>query len=193
MAGDIDLGKSQVMIGTEANPYQGTFDGNGYTLTVHYNSAEEWTAPFRYVKGATIKGLSVDGDITTSKKHTAGLIAYSDSATSILSTSVLAAITSSYAPGNDGSCVGGFVSQASKNVGLKVTNCRFAGQLLGENCYANGGFVGHAASVVKFDKCLFEPTKITIGDSYRRGLPVYGHPYCRRLDQVQGCCSSCRW
>ena len=174
MAGDIDLGKSQVMIGTEANPYQGTFDGNGYTLTVHYNSAEEWTAPFRYVKGATIKGLSVDGDITTSKKHTAGLIAYSDSATSILSTSVLAAITSSYAPGNDGSCVGGFVSQASKNVGLKVTNCRFAGQLLGENCYANGGFVGHAASVVKFDKCLFEPTKITMMykecKTYARGV-----------------------
>ena len=161
MAGDIDLGKSQVMIGTETNPYQGTFDGNGYTLTVHYDNAEEWTAPFRYVKGATIKGLTVDGDITTSKKYVAGLIANSNGATSIISSSVLASITSKYAPGNDGSCIGGFVSRAGETVGMNMTNCRFAGQLLGENCYANGGFVGYAATTVKFAKCLFEPTQIT--------------------------------
>lgn len=160
MAGDIDLGKSQVMIGTEANPYQGTFDGNSYTLTVHYKSDKEWTAPFSYVKGATIKGLAVDGDITTSRKYIGGLIANTNGATSIISCNVSATITSSYTPGNDGSCIGGVVSRAG-DIGLTLKDCRFAGQLLGENCYANGGFVGYAASMVKFEKCVFAPTQIT--------------------------------
>ena len=164
MAGDIDLGNSQVMVGTMGSPYMGAFDGQGYTLTVHYKNNDVWTAPFLHVKGAKIKGLNVDGDITTSLKHVGGLIGSSTDATSISDCSVSAVITSSFAPGTDGACMGGFVSRVNSSstvVGLVIKNCRFAGQLLGENCHSNGGFVGYAASKVKFEKCVFAPTKIT--------------------------------
>ena len=50
---NIDLVDSQVMIGSQAHLFSGTYDGNGYTLTVNYGNAEDYTAPFRYVQGAT--------------------------------------------------------------------------------------------------------------------------------------------
>ncbi|MBR5726059.1 MAG: hypothetical protein IKX56_04920, partial [Muribaculaceae bacterium] len=42
---------------SEANSFQGTFDGNGHTLTVSYNTSAAVTAPFRYTNDATISDL----------------------------------------------------------------------------------------------------------------------------------------
>ena len=65
MTADIDLGNSQMMIGTYEHPYQGVFDGQGHTLTVNYNMAyyEAAVAPFSVVANAIIKKLHVDGSI----------------------------------------------------------------------------------------------------------------------------------
>ncbi len=65
MTADIDLGDSQMMIGTNEHPYQGVFDGQGHTLTVNYNMAyyEAAVAPFSVVANAIIKKLHVDGSI----------------------------------------------------------------------------------------------------------------------------------
>ena len=52
--------------------FWGTFDGNGHTLTLNYNTTESYTAPFRYVRAATIKNLHVDGTIETSGQYAAG-------------------------------------------------------------------------------------------------------------------------
>ena len=38
MTADIDLGDDQTMVGTVEHPYQGTFDGQGHTLTVNLDS-----------------------------------------------------------------------------------------------------------------------------------------------------------
>lgn len=51
------------MIGALGNPYRGTFDGNGYTLSSisidgGFNS---YIAIFRYVENATVKNLFIDG------------------------------------------------------------------------------------------------------------------------------------
>ena len=74
MTADIDLGDDQTMIGTSATPYQGTFDGNAHSLNVNYVATATNTAPFHCIKGATIRGIHVTGDITTTYNYTAGLV-----------------------------------------------------------------------------------------------------------------------
>ena len=51
-------------IGTQADPYTGTFDGNGHTITVAQTyTSQHNTGFFGYVNGATIRNLTVKGHI----------------------------------------------------------------------------------------------------------------------------------
>ena len=67
MTADIDLGDDQTMVGTVEHPYQGSFDGQGHTLTVNLSSYYTFdigaVAPFACVKDATIKNLHVAGSL----------------------------------------------------------------------------------------------------------------------------------
>lgn len=85
MIADIDLGEDQTVIGRwddEADPQwfalRGVFDGQGHTLTVHYDFTD-WTsgiAPFMFVdEGAVIKNLHVDGSIKNGGCAAAGIAA----------------------------------------------------------------------------------------------------------------------
>ena len=75
MVADIDLGKSLTMIGpTENKCYNGTFDGNGHTLTIQYDSVTTRSAPFRNVGKATIKNLHVAGRIITKATSCGSLV-----------------------------------------------------------------------------------------------------------------------
>ena len=50
--------------GKPGRPFSGTFDGDGNTLAVALSdTANEGTAPFRYVSGATIQNLTVTGTV----------------------------------------------------------------------------------------------------------------------------------
>ena len=69
------------MVGASGNPFAGIFNGGGHTLTFNIGSeatpfGEDYCAPFRYVSGATIKNIFVDGDIYTSAQYAAGLVGY---------------------------------------------------------------------------------------------------------------------
>ena len=65
LTADVDLGDDQTMVGSIASPYQGLFDGQGYTLTVNYDMSltTSAVAPFTVVGNATIQKLHVDGSI----------------------------------------------------------------------------------------------------------------------------------
>jgi hypothetical protein len=87
MTADIDLGDDQTYISPtwhgDNSPlhYHGTFDGQGHTLTVHYNSSNLFHTPFSQTSGATIKNLHVAGTITSTwsgaASHMSGLISNS--------------------------------------------------------------------------------------------------------------------
>ena len=51
------------MVGTQSNPYGGTFNGNGHTLTLELTCNENQTAPFSRVSGATIENLKTTGSV----------------------------------------------------------------------------------------------------------------------------------
>jgi hypothetical protein len=135
------------MVGTsDANSFQGTFDGNSKTLTFTKGTSaeffnEDYCAPFRHVKGAVIKNLHVDGTIYTGKQKAAGFVAESHGALSITNCRSSVAINSSKS--GDGTH-GGFVAILS-GAGNKITidGCLFDGSFATTASTGNcGGFVG---------------------------------------------------
>lgn len=162
LAADIDLSgnalariaveSTNVMIGdSEANAYTGTFDGAGHTLTVNYDVSDDYVAPFRYVNGATIKNLTVEGTIETSEKFAAGLIGSARGNTTLENCISAVKITSAVTgDGTHGGLVG--VNETDKS-SLTLTNCAFVGLMNGEDTDSNGGLVGWTHGPVVMTNC----------------------------------------
>jgi len=68
-------------------PFSGTFDGGGHTLTLNVNNQSRFAAPFKCVSGATIRNLhttgTIDGTGNSDGKLLAGLIGVSFGNTTI--------------------------------------------------------------------------------------------------------------
>ena len=130
----------------DANSFQGTFDGDDQTLTFTKGTsaepfAEEYCAPFRHVKNATIKNLHVDGTIYTNQKKAAGFVGESHGALTLTGCRSSIAINSSVS--GDGTH-GGFVGTLSgENNTIIIEGCVFDGSFATpagtKNC---GGFIG---------------------------------------------------
>lgn len=60
---DITISESFMPIGTPQNPFRGTFDGNGHTITFSDDITSEsaYQGLFGYASGAIIKNLQIDG------------------------------------------------------------------------------------------------------------------------------------
>ena len=162
------------MIGTSQYPFKGFYYGDGnrnhdmeYTLT----STEEYAAPFRYVDGATISNLRVNfSSLTTSAQYAGGLIGHAIGEVHINGCTIdggdLPCEINSSVNGNGSH--GGFVGyQGSGN--LTITNCLFAGKLLGNSTTDCGGFVGWSESyngaTVRLVNCLFKPSLVNMSTS----------------------------
>ena len=187
------------MMGSENHRFKGHFDGGIYdenhqlvgnhTLTVNYDTDEQFTAPFRYVEGAEISNLCVAGTINTSNKFAAGFVADSKGGNTM--TNCRSSVTINSSVNGDGSH-GGFVAYNSGGR-FKMEGCVFDGSLLGSSTDNCGGFVGwnetngSPEGIVEFRNCLFAPTSITVG---------IGHTYARSRtndgSHVQMYYSNCR-
>ena len=141
MLGDVDISKSTLMLGEEGNPYQGTFDGRGCTLTVNFNNTEVYCAPFQYAGGATIKNLRVAGNVKGGL-HSAGMIGSAQGANTIEGCRVSAAVTFS-GRGTASPHGGGFVGHGGDH-STTIRNSLFDGKLIATSAadsYA-GAFIG---------------------------------------------------
>ena len=141
---DIDI---STMAGTsDANSFQGTFDGDGNTLTFTKGTsqepfAEDYSAPFRHVKNAVIKNLHVDGSIYTSVQMAAGFVGESHGALTI--TNCRSSVNIHSSKSGDGTH-GGFVAtlSGSNNV-ITIDGCVFDGSFATTASTRNcGGFIG---------------------------------------------------
>ena len=147
------------MVGTnENNCFKGTFEGNNHTLTFNYTATEQYTAPFRYLNGATIRNLKVNGTITTSVDRCAGLAGHCFGNNTI--TNCLSDITINSSKSGDGSH-GGLVSMVRTGT-TTFEGCTFTGQLLGSSTNRCGGLAGCTVTSAVFNNCVFDPTEITI-------------------------------
>ena len=197
-------------IGTAQNPItrmaggidhdmKGTFDGQGYTLTIKYGSAEspitaDKAAPFVNVEsGCIIENLHVAGDIYTSGKNAAGIAGTQYGAVTIRNCRVSTAIHS-YTIG-DGTH-GGLVGNNGEGTGsaLSIVGCVFDGKLLTEGATATikcGGFVGWRHLEVNISNSLFAPTEVTIGTTSsatfaRNGATITNCYYTETFGNAQG-------
>ena len=156
------------MAGSEGKQFMGTFDGGGHTLTFNQGKAlehftEDYCAPFRYVSGATIRNLAVDGNIYTDQKYAAGLVSRSYGTTNIDNCLVSSVIHSSK---NEEGSHGGFVAIPEDGT-LNITGCVFNGRLFTTTgTTLCGGFVGwHNGKTINVSNSLYAPdTDITAGE-----------------------------
>ena len=132
--------------GSAVFPYNGTFNGNGHTLTLDISSTEDFEAPFQWVKNATFKNLHVTGDVRGGL-HTAGIVGsvYDQNTPKPLLVFENVEVTASVRASKNR--VGGFVGHAH-DAEIEMTDCLFQGYLEsdGSNDSHAGAFVGWAHS-----------------------------------------------
>jgi uncharacterized repeat protein (TIGR02543 family) len=126
--------------------FNGTYDGNGHTLTANLNvTGERYAGPFHCIAdGATIKNLIVTGSVTVSggskveaTRHPAGLVGTTRS----------------------GSCV--------------IENCRVSANVSGADYM--GGLLGHSWHAnITISGCVYSGTLTANGTNYTGGLIGWG-------------------
>lgn len=150
------------MVGTSANKFSGTFDGDGHTLTITLNSADDYCAPFAYTDDATIQNLVTAGTITTSASYAGGVVGNGSANLTMTNVKSNVTINSSF---NGEAYHGGLVGYA---VNATLTGCAFTGSLLGENSTKCGGLMGYKTNETDqtlkaiFTDCVFAPAEVTV-------------------------------
>ena len=194
------------MVGTWDNPFNGTFDGGGHTLSVTLNNDSQYgyedayygVAPFRFTNGATIQFLVVTGIVTTStRKYAAGLIGMTKGGTNTIMNCISSVeIYSTINRDDNDGTHGGFIGKASGTV--TINNSLFNGQLTttSDNPTINcGGFVGWRDGTLSISNCLYAPnttipsgkTAVNVGATFSRNdvTPTYSY-YTQTLGTAQG-------
>ena len=170
-----DISVTTMVGSSESNSFRGTFDGYGHTLTINYNTTSDYTAPFRYIQGATFKNLKVTGSITTTMNLAAGIAGLNTGATATFEQCVTdVAITSSSTTIVGWGRVdyhGGLLARTN-NVDVNITDCFCGGSVNGSNSSTSisygAGLVGVAVScTVTATRCLCTTsyTNVTIWNS----------------------------
>ena len=136
-----DISVSEMVGVSETYSFQSTFNGDGHTLTVNYNSSANNAAPFSHVSNATIKNLHVAGTITTSAPFAGGIVSESHAALTL--TGCISSVNINSSIKGDGTH-GGLVSTLSGSGNdITIEGCVFDGSFATtagtNNC---GGFIG---------------------------------------------------
>ena len=129
-------------VGTrEDRPFSGTFDGGRHTLTVNISQRQrgdgvnlQGVAPFHFIKNATIKNLTVDGDITSDTYHTSGLVGFASGTNLIEGCTVKAKLHVGQ------NYVGGIVGHGLTST-TTIKGCVFAGTIEGTVIEAPGTYL----------------------------------------------------
>ena len=116
----------------EHRTFRGTFDGNGHTLTLNMSTNGD-CAPFLYAQDCTVKNLTIDGTISTSGQHAAGLIVNAAGTVNITGCRSNLTINSSY---NGESSYAGLVAKCTGITNIE--GCVFDGNISGTTfCIGN--------------------------------------------------------
>ncbi len=155
----------ETMVGTSSNPFKGTFNGAGHTLTINYDVTENVCAPFRFIDGATIVSLRVGGRIYNFGKQSAGIVGYSYGNSKLISSLSEVRITSLY---NGNASNAGLIASVQDGT-VTINNCAFFGSLqkgASYNPINNGGLVGWTETnnnaKASISNSLFDPSRLTM-------------------------------
>lgn len=129
--------------------FYGWFYGNNKTLTVNINGSETGLAPFMSMKSATIRDLTVQGNVTSSGLHASGLVGVcAGNANYITDCKVLTNV-------NGSQYVGGVVGYGTTSH-LVMQSTYYGGGISGFSKYA-GGLIGWSDDMdLTLRNCLFK-------------------------------------
>ncbi|MCR5434044.1 MAG: hypothetical protein K6F20_06605 [Bacteroidaceae bacterium] len=158
--------------------YAGTFDGQDHTLTLGLERENNEAAMFNTITNATIKNLTVKGEIATSGKYAAALASHATGSNTISRVGSSIAITSNL----EGDGTHGGLLGVNDSGNTTIEYCYFDGSITGEQTNCCGGFVGysHGTTVIRNSLltaefvtsqdgcCTFgrNPANVRISDSY---------------------------
>lgn len=143
LTADIDLAtytgtKAQAPIGNSTTAFTGTFDGQGHTVSGIDLSGGSMTGFFGKVQGATIRNLTVNGNVKGTAAAVGGLIGYG-----IVPLTIENCVNRIHVSGKDRSA--GFVGSVDltkANSSLIVRNCKNYGEISSSAGVHIGGFFG---------------------------------------------------
>lgn len=149
------------MVGTSSYNFRGTYDGDGHTLTVNYNTTADYTAPFRYIYGATFKNLRTAGTMHVTAKFAGGFAGRGNGANTFYNCRSSVTIDSNRE--GDGSN-GGFIGIMQGSNTSSFEGCVFDGRFVSPNTSRWGGYIGWSDGNVKLSlrNCLFAPTELAM-------------------------------
>ena len=185
-----DISVTTTAGGGESNSFQGTFDGDGHTLTLNKSDfTETYAAPFRYVGSATFRNLRVAGTINTTYQYAGGMIANIVNSSTVSIENCRSSVTINSSNHTNG----GFVSRLGDNATLTISGCAFDGSFEGTG-HHNGGFVGYCqeGSSATFTDCIFAPDHISCDltecRTFSRGVDaiITNSYYTQALGTAQG-------
>lgn len=122
------------MVGTADHPFTGYFAGAGREIKFNLITSDDFAAPFRYVKGATINGVKTSGSVirsSTGNGHASGLVGACQGGSITIQNCVVN--TNVQCP----SYAGGIVGHAGSS-NLTMEECVFGGSVSGFQNYAAG-------------------------------------------------------
>ena len=165
--GDVNLGTDIAMLGY-GKRYSGTFDGNGHTLKINWNSGPRTgIAPFKTVNGATIRNLRTEGEINSSTLFLSGLVHEAYGNTTISGCVSAVNITSSY---NEGGCdAAGIIECVRDNAKVTITDCVVKGKFhatMEKGRRDMSGFVCNQYGKCTITNCLYAGENNTTTGGY---------------------------
>ena len=167
-------------VGTSDHPFEGHFDGNGKTLNIALNdTANQGTAPFRYISGADIHDMTVIGSVN-GKRHAAGLVGFNGGTSTITDITVNANIS---ATANGEGYIGGVIGH-NMTATLTMTNVVYGGTLNNRGNCAGGLFGWSDSSTVTMTDCLFKGSYTGSGSFHPVGCKNASDTVSVTLDRV---------
>lgn len=172
------------MIGKEEADYTGSFDGQGHKVTINFRDiTENRAALFRYIIGASVKNIMIDGEIITDAMMAGGVFAGSAGASVVENCVSSVDITGTREGDNT---FGGIGSYAYDN-GI-VRNCAFLGSITNPLGTGNGGIMGYAngKSKVLIENCYMNAVYDLGGNStiVARNKPTIKNVYYTDLGSL---------
>ena len=142
------------MVGkSETLSFQGTYDGSKYYIIGSINSTDDYAAPFRFVKNATIKNVVVAGTFNVGK-HGSALVGRTYGTTLIDTVWVHVASISSSRNDNGNRYMGGVVGHGGSST-LTMKNILFEADITNDGDYT-GGLLGWTDGMtLRLDSCTF--------------------------------------
>ncbi|ETD18588.1 MULTISPECIES: hypothetical protein [Prevotellaceae] len=155
---DINLGTDITMVGINGiKNYSGTFDGQGHTLSLDWNTTQNFCAPFNSVGNATIKNLHTKGQIANKVNFASGLIS---AAIGTITISNCVSEVNFKNTTNEESLSAGMVAFVKTDARVTINDCLVKGKVIRADNgkpEAMDGFVGpsEGGSKSTLNNCLY--------------------------------------